>query len=229
MFTLKEIVEYFEGQYTQEQIELALDSLGVKPNQNGEFESTVTESLELVFNATQDAVNQLPPSATAQETKDLAIQLASERAIDLNIDVDSLGNIVDLVVSTGISKAVFLHQLEQQVVKKVSEDLESQELQDLNDESARKIAAFTKILKDPKALDKIIQEYGGTSDSEVAARQEALSAVSTFDVDSFLEEMEGEKKPVEVQITSIKDTKKLASTLLQRCKKSSISLSGVDS
>ena len=228
MFTLSEIVEYFEGQYTQEQIELALDSLSVQPDENGQYESTVTESLELVFNATQEAVNQLPASATAQETKDLAIQLASERAVDLNIDVDSLGDIVDLVVSTGISKAVFLHQLEQQVVKKVSEDLESQELQDLNDGSARKIAAFTKILKDPKTLDEIIQKYGGTSDSEVAARQQSLSAASTFDVDSFLEEMEGEKKPVEVQITSIKDTKKLAEGLLRHYKKGSISLSGAD-
>jgi hypothetical protein len=227
MFTLSEIEEFFEGQYTQEQIKMALDLLGVTPNEHGQFESSVTEALEVAFGATEDAVRQLP-QATVQETQELAIQLASSRAIELNINENALTEIVELVVSKGIAKAVFLDELEQQVVNKVSADLANERLQSLSEDSAKTLVAFSNILSNPSHLDDIIQKYGGSSEAEVAERQQKLTAETDFDPDAFLAEVsgevEGEKKPTTIQVTSIKDVQKLASSLLKRYRKPSTDL-----
>jgi hypothetical protein len=227
MFTLSEIEEFFEGQYTQEQIKMALDLLGVTPNEHGQFESSVTEALEVAFGATEDAVRQLP-HATVQETQELAIQLASSRAIELNINENALTEIVELVVSKGIAKAVFLDELEQQVLNKVSADLSSERLQSLSEGSAKTLVAFSNILGNPNHLDEIIQKYGGSSEAEVAERQQKLTAETDFDPDAFLAEVsgevEGEKKPTTIQVTSIKDVQKLASSLLKRYRKPSTDL-----
>jgi hypothetical protein len=227
MFTLSEIEEFFEGQYTQEQIKMALDLLGVTPNEHGQFESSVTEALEVAFGASSDAVRQLP-QATVQETQELAIQLASSRAIELNINENALTEIVELVVSKGIAKAVFLDELEQQVLNKVSADLSSERLQSLSEGSAKTLVAFSNILGNPNHLDEIIQKYGGSSEAEVAERQQKLTAETDFDPDAFLAEVsgevEGEKKPTTIQVTSIKDVQKLASSLLKRYRKPSTDL-----
>ena len=228
MFTLSEIEEFFEGQYSEEQIKMALVSLGVTPNEHGQFESSVTEALEVAFGATEDAVKQLPQSATVQETQELAIQLASSRAIELNINENALTEIVELVVSKGIAKAVFLDELEQQVVNKVSADLANERLQGLSEDSAKRLVAFSNILSNPSHLDDIIQKYGGSSEAEVAERQQKLTAETDFDPDAFLAEVsgevEGEKKPTIIQVTSTKDVQKLASSLLKRYRKPSTDL-----
>ena len=233
MFTLPEIEEFFEGRYTLEQIKMALDLLGVTPDENGQFESSVTEALEVAFGASEDAVRQLPQSATVQETQELAIQLASSRAIELNINENALTEIIELVVSKGIAKAVFLHELEQQVVDKVSADLANESLQGSSDSTAKTILAFNNILNNPSHLDEIIQKYGGSSEAEVVERQQKLTAETDFDPDAFLAEVsgevEGEKKPVTIQITSTKDVMKLSSALLQRCKKPSSGLKAASS
>jgi hypothetical protein len=227
MFTLSEIEEFFERQYSQKQIKVALDLLGVTPNEHGQFESSVTEALEVAFGASSDAVRQLP-QATVQETQELAIQLASSRAIELNINENALTEIVELVVSKGIAKAVFLDELEQQVLNKVSADLSSERLQSLSEGSAKTLVAFSNILGNPNHLDEIIQKYGGSSEAEVAERQQKLTAETDFDPDAFLAEVsgevEGEKKPTTIQVTSIKDVQKLASSLLKRYRKPSTDL-----
>ena len=223
MFTLPELIEYFEGQYTELHIVEALEKIKAIPDDRGQYPHEIAQGLEAAFKLSQEAAKQLP-GANIQDAQNLAIQLAEERAISLNLDSDTLDDVVQLIVSEGMAEAVFKHQLKQQVIDRVTADLESQSLEGLTDKNAQKIAKIATILSDPDNLDKIIQEFGGTSETEVTQRQQTLAADSTFDVEAFFSEVEGEKKPTEIQITSIKDVKKLSSALMQRYKKPSRNL-----
>lgn len=123
-----------------------------------------------------------------------------------------------------MAEAVFKHQLKQQVMEKVTADLESQSLMGLTDRNAQKIATIATILSDPDNLDKIIQDFGGTSQEQVVQRQQTLAADSTFDVEAFFTEVESEKKPTQIQVSSVQDVKKLSSALMQRYRKNSTKL-----
>ena len=223
MFTLPELIEYFEGQYTEVQIVEALEKIKAIPDERGQYPHEVAQGLEAAFKLSQEAAKQLP-GANIEEAQNLAIQLAEERAIALNLDTDTLDDVVQLIVSEGMAEAVFKHQLKQQVIDRVTADLESQSLEGLTDKNAQKIAKIATILSDPDNLDKIIQEFGGTSETEVTQRQQILASESTFDVEAFFAEVEGEKKPTEIQIKSVQDVKKLSSALLHRCKNPSSNL-----
>lgn len=220
MFSLQELIEYFEGQYTEDQIKSALNKINAETDDQGKYSATIAQRLEAAFQLANEAARQLP-QGDVKQAQELAIQLANERAIELNLDTNSLDDIVQLIVSEGMAEAVFRHQLKQQVVDRVTADLNSQELQNLNDENARRIAKIATILSDPENLDRIIQEFGGSSEAEIVQRQQSLAANADFNVDAFFAEVDGEKKPVEIQISSVQDTKRLATALLLRCKKSS--------
>ena len=223
MFTLPELIEYFEGQYTEVQIVEALEKLKAIPNEREQYPHEVAQGLEAAFKLSQEAVRQLP-GANIQDAQNLAIQLAEERAIELNLDDDTLDDVLQLIVSEAMAQAVFKHQLKQQVIDRVTADLESQNLEDLTDRNAQKIAKIATILSDPDNLNKIIQEFGGASETEVAKRQQTLAANSTFDVEAFFAEVEGEKKPTEIQVKSVQDVRRLSSALLNRYKKPSSGL-----
>ena len=223
MFTLPELIEYFEGQYTEVQIVEALEKIKAIPDERGQYPHEVAQGLEAAFKLSQEAAKQLP-GANIEEAQNLAIQLAEERAIALNLDSNTLDDVMQLIVSEGMAEAVFKHQLKQQVIDRVTADLESQDLEVLTDRNAQKIAKITTILSDPDNLDKIIQEFGGASETEVTQRQQTLAANSTFDVEAFFAEVEGEKKPTEIQIKSVQDVKKLSSALFNRYKKPSSDL-----
>lgn len=220
--SLEELLEYFDGQYTEAQIIAALEKIKAVPDEKGQYSNGVAQGLETAFVISQEAVKQLP-GANIQEAQNLAIQLAEERAIALNLDGNTLDDVVQLIVSEGMAEAVFKHQLKQQVIDRVTADLESQSLEGLTDKNAQKIATIATILCDPGNLDKIIQEFGGSAETEVTQRQRTLAGDSTFDPEAFFAEVQGEKKPTEIQIKSVQDVKSLSSALLNRYKKSSTS------
>lgn len=224
MFTLPELIEYFEGQYTEVQVIGALEKIGATPDQNGLYPNAVVQGLEAAFNISQEAARKLPGNSNIKDAQNLAIELAQDRAIELNLDSSTLDNVIELIVSEGMAEAVFKHQLKQQVLEKVTADLESQSLMGLTDKNAQKIATIATILSDPDNLDKIIQDFGGTSQSQVVQRQQTLGADSTFDVEAFFAEVESEKKPTQIQVSSIQDIKKLSSALMQRYGKNSTKL-----
>jgi hypothetical protein len=223
MFTLPELIEYFQGQYTEAQIIESLEKLNAVPDSNGQYPIGVPQDLEAAFMLSQEAVKQLP-GANIEETQKLAIQLAEQRAIELNLDNDRLDDVVQLIVGEGMAEAVFKYQLKQQVIDRVTADLESQGLEELTGRNAEKIAKITTILGDPDNLDKIIQEFGGTSEAEVTRRQQNLASEPSFDVEAFFAEVQDKKKPTTVEITSIQDVRAISAALLQRYKKPSSGL-----
>jgi hypothetical protein len=223
MFTLPELIEYFEGQYTEVQVIEALNKIQASPDQNGVYPNAVVQGLEAAFNISQEAARKLP-GGNVRDAQNLAIELAQDRAIELDLDANTLTNVVELIVSEGMAEAVFKHQLKQQVMEKVTADLESQSLMGLTDRNAQKIATIATILSDPDNLDKIIQDFGGTSQEQVVQLQQTLAADSTFDVEAFFTEVESEKKPTQIQVSSVQDVKKLSSALMQRYRKNSTKL-----
>lgn len=223
MFTLPELIEYFEGQYTEVQVIEALNKIQASPDQNGVYPNAVVQGLEAAFNISQEAARKLP-GGNVRDAQNLAIELAQDRAIELDLDANTLTNVVELIVSEAMAEAVFKHQLKQQVMEKVTADLESQSLMGLTDRNAQKIATIATILSDPDNLDKIIQDFGGTSQEQVVQLQQTLAADSTFDVEAFFTEVESEKKPTQIQVSSVQDVKKLSSELMQRYRKNSTKL-----
>ena len=83
--SLEELVEYFDGQYTKTQIIAALEKIKAVPDEKGQYYNGVAQGLETAFVISQEAVKQLP-GANIQEAQNLAIQLAEEQAIALNLD-----------------------------------------------------------------------------------------------------------------------------------------------
>lgn len=216
MFTLPELIEYFEGQYTEAQVIEALRKVQASPDENGRYPNAIVQGLEAAFSISQEAARKLPGNSNIKDAQNLAIELAQDRAIELNLDSSTLNNVIELIVSEGMAEAVFKHQLKQQVVEKVTADLESQSLMGLTDKNAQKIATIATILSDPDNLDKIIQDFGGTSQKQVADRQQALAADATFDIEAFFAEVESEKKPTQIQVSSVQDVRRLSSALMQR-------------
>lgn len=225
MFTLPELIEYFDGQYTEDQIIQALTKIQASPDQNGQYPYAIAQGLEAAFNLSQEAVKQLSGNENnnIKDAQDLAIQIAQSRAVELNFDKGTLDNVMQLIVSEGMAEAVFKHQLKQQVIEKVTADLEIQSLESLTDKIANKIAAIANIHADLDGLDSIIQDYGGTSHGEVIKRQQAIAADSNFDVEAFFVEVESVKKPTQIQVTSVKDVKKLSAALMRRYIKNGLS------
>lgn len=224
MFTLPELIEYFEGQYTEAQVIGVLEKIGATTDQNGLYPNAVVQGLEAAFNISQEAARKLPGNSNIKDAQNLAIELAQDRAIELNLDSSTLDNVIELIVSEGMAEAVFKHQLKQQVLEKVTADLESQSLMGLTDKNAQKIAKIATILCDRDNLDRIIQEFGGSAETEVTQRQQTLAGNSTFDAEAFFAEVEDEKKPTEIQIKSVQDVKRLSSALMQRYGKNSTKL-----
>ncbi|MDJ0678202.1 MAG: hypothetical protein QNJ36_22930 [Calothrix sp. MO_167.B42] len=224
MFTREELFEYFSGQYTSEQIMNALHQLSkhdseIDPEAD-EFPVTITEQLEQAFKIVEDAVNQQKAltgnmsSLGVAEVEKLAIEIATNRAV--NIPADVFREMVEIVAGEAIAKATVLHQISDAVLKHTLADLNTKSLEEINQESATRISKITQLLANPEQLDKILDDYGIRSSSQVQSDVQEMTTVQTeFDVEQFLMEVAAGKKSNLIPKT-VMDSKVLAQTLVNR-------------
>jgi hypothetical protein len=225
MFTKEELFEYFSGQYTPEQIMNALHQLSKHNNeidpQANEFPVSITESLEQAFTIVEDAFNQqkaLTGDATSSlgvaEVEKLAIEIATHRAA--NIPADVFRGMVEIVAGEAIAKATVLHQISDAVLKHTLADLNTKSLEEINQESASRISQITQLLVNPEQLDRILNDYGIRSSSQVQSDFQEMTTLKTeFDVDQFLMEVTAGKKP-NLKPKTVMDSRVLAQTLVNR-------------
>jgi hypothetical protein len=226
MFTRKELFEYFAGQYSQEQIINALEELSkhnseIDPDAE-EFPTTITERLEQVFKIVEEAINQqkvLTENTTNNaapslvQVEKLAIEIATERAA--NIPADVFRGMVEIIAGEAIAKATVLHQISDAVLKHTLAQLNTKSLSEINQESAKQISQITQLLTDPEKLERILDDYGINSSSQVQTEFEEMTTMKTeFDAWEFLNEVAEAKKPNIPK--TILDTRQLTQTLINR-------------
>lgn len=226
MFTREELFEYFAGQYSQEQIINALEELSkhdseIDPDAE-EFPTTITERLEQVFKIVEEAINQQKvltentmnnASPSLVQVEKLAIEIATERAA--NIPADVFRGMVEIIAGEAVAKATVLHQISDAVLKHTLAQLNTKSLSDLNQESAKQISQITQLLTDPEKLEKILDDYGINSSSQVQTELEEMTTMKTeFDAGKFLNEVAEAKKPNIPK--TILDTRQLTQTLIKR-------------
>ncbi|MEA5574069.1 hypothetical protein [Calothrix sp. UHCC 0171] len=226
MFTREELFEYFAGLYSQEQIINALEELSkhnseIDPNAE-EFPTTITERLEQVFKIVEEAINQQKvltenttnnASPSLVQVEKLAIEIATERAA--NIPADVFRGMVEIIAGEAIAKATVLHQISDAVLKHTLAQLNTKSLSEINQESAKQISQITQLLTDPEKLEKILDDYGINSSSQVQTELEEMTTMTTeFDAGEFLNEVAQAKKPNTPQ--TILDTRQLTQTLISR-------------
>jgi hypothetical protein len=226
MFTREELFEYFAGQYSDEQIMNALEELSkhdneIAPNAD-QFPATITERLEQVFKIVEEAINQqkvltenttnnISPSLVQVEK--LAIEIATERAA--NIPADVFRGMVEIIAGEAIAKATVLHQISDAVLKHTLAQLNTKSLSEINQESAKQISQITQLLTDPEKLERILDDYGINSSSQVQTELEEMTTMKTeFDAWEFLNEVAQTKKPNTPK--TILDTRQLTQTLISR-------------
>lgn len=224
MFTKEELFEYFSGQYSSEQIIDALDQLSkydseIDPEAN-EFPVTITERLEEAFKIVEDAVTKQKALAAdtsangVAEVEKLAIEIATNRAVDIPTEV--FRGMVEIVAGEAIAKATVLHQISDAVLKHTLADLNTKSLEEVNQESVKRISQITQLLAKPEKLDKILDDYGIRSSSQVQSDfQEMTTSNTEFDVEQFWMEVAAGKKS-NITLKTIKDSKVLAQTLVNR-------------
>jgi len=148
------------------------------------------------------------------EVEKLAIEIATNRAV--NIPADVFRGMVEIVAGEAIAKATVLHQISDAVLKHTLADLNTKSLEEINQESATRISQITQLLANPEQLDKILDDYGIRSSSQVKSDvQEMITVKTEFDVEQFLMEVAAGKKSNLIPKTVI-DSKVLAKTLVNR-------------
>jgi hypothetical protein len=227
MFTREELFEYFAGQYSQEQIINALEELSKHNSEIDsdaeEFPTTITERLEQVFKIVEEAINQQKvltenttnnASPSLVQVEKLAIEIATERAA--NIPADVFRGMVEIIAGEAIAKATVLHQISDAVLKHTLADLNTKSLEEINQETASRIYQITQLLANPEQLDKILDDYGIRSSSQMEEELQEMTTLKTeFDVDQFLMEVTAGKKSNLIPKT-VMDSKVLAQTLVNR-------------
>jgi hypothetical protein len=226
MFTREELFEYFAGQYNEEQIINALEELSkhdseIEPDAE-EFPTTITERLEQVFKIVEEAINQQKvlienttnnASPSLVQVEKLAIEIATERAA--NIPVDVFRGMVEIIAGEAVAKATVLHQISDAVLKHTLAQLNTKSLSEINQESAKQISQITQLLTDPEKLERILDDYGINSSSQVQTELEEMTTMKTeFDAWEFLNEVKEAKKPNIPK--TILDTRQLTQTLIKR-------------
>ncbi|AKG21302.1 hypothetical protein [Calothrix sp. 336/3] len=226
MFTREELFEYFVGQYSDEQIINALEELSKHDNEidanADQFPATITERLEQVFKIVEEAINQQKvltenttnnASPSLVQVEKLAIEIATERAA--NIPADVFRGMVEIIAGEAIAKATVLHQISDAVLKHTLAQLNTKSLSDINQESAKQISQITQLLTDPEKLERILDDYGINSSSQVQTELEEITTMKTeFDAGEFLNEVAQAKKPNTPK--TILDTRQLTQTLISR-------------
>jgi hypothetical protein len=93
--------------------------------------------------------------------------------------------------------------------------LNTKSLSEINQESAKQISQITQLLTDPEKLEKILDDYGINSSSQVQTELEEMTTMTTeFDAGEFLNEVAQAKKLNTPQ--TILDTRQLTQTLIKR-------------
>lgn len=220
MFTRQELFEYFGEHYSESQIIDALCKLAeydasIDPDAL-EFPASITERLEQIFQIVNDAIasnKQLPGTSDLAQIEQTAINLASDRSID--IPVDTLKGLIEILDAEAAVEAVALYQRRKAIREGVLTQLETNALVDANQVAAKRMDALNKLCSDPEVLDQILQDYGLSTVNDAGRKHLELteSCSVDFNVDNFLAEVNGEKKS---QPRTIGDTQRLAKSLITR-------------
>jgi hypothetical protein len=225
MFSREELFEYFEFNYSRDQIEKALyifseHSSDFDP-QAEEFPTTITEQLEQIFNVVETAVAQKRALNGAEDCRDIA-QIQSDcitiaNAQSLLIPNEIFDSMTQLLIGEGIAQAAIQHRIVNEVRRETLSQLQKNELSELNQDTATRIAQITALFSDPKTLDKILADYGLENKSEFNAGLNHLANESTsdFDVDAFFAE-KGVENPEIKKPQTIHDTRAVVRSLIKR-------------
>jgi hypothetical protein len=228
MFTREELFEYFGANYSAEQIEKALyilaeHSSDFEPGAT-HFPTSITEQLEQIFNVVEAAVDSHTRSLNgAEDCRDLA-QIQSDcitiaNAQSLRIPDEVFNGMTEILIGEGIAQAAVQHRIVSEVRRHTLSQLQKNDLSDLNQDTALRIAQITTLFSDPKTVDKILADYGLESKDEFGRGLNKLANESTpdFDVDAFLEE-KGVENPETKKLTpqTIQDTQAVVRSLIKR-------------
>lgn len=162
MFQRQELIEYFSGQYTEEQVHKALKALAKYDNSvnpDGEiFADEITEQLEGAFEIGEKVLDSSHSHFSIIEATEVAIDAAAKSNLNLNPRV--FDELIYIVSERAIARAAALNKIGEAVFDSASAQLDAEQLEKLRDRNERQIKAFQLIASNDERINKILGEYG---------------------------------------------------------------------
>jgi hypothetical protein len=195
MFTRTELFDYFQGDYTSEQVVEALKAIArydKSLNPEGEeFPDEITEQLEGAFDISEKVLES-SPNLSLSEARQAAIVEASENYPELDTRV--FKEILYIVSERAIARAVSLRRVEDGIFDAASAQLDAEALEKLRDSNNRLITAYQLIGNNDERINKILEEYGVNSKQQTQEWVETYERVleeddEDFDADAYLTEL----------------------------------------
>jgi cysteinyl-tRNA synthetase len=195
MFTRQELFDYFQDDYTQQQVVDALKAIArfdKSLNPEGEeFPDEITEQLEGAFEISEKVLES-SPNLSISEARQAAIVEASESYPEL--DTRIFQEILYIVSERAIARAVSLKRVEDGIFDATSAQLDAEALEKLRDKNNRLISAYQLIGDNDERINKILEEYGVNNKQQTQEWVETYERVldevdDDFDASAYLTEL----------------------------------------
>jgi predicted house-cleaning NTP pyrophosphatase (Maf/HAM1 superfamily) len=195
MFTRTELFDYFQDDYTEQQVVEALKAIArydKSLNPEGEeFPDEITEQLEGAFETVEKVLADSPNLSLAEVKQAAVVEAARNHP---EVDTRILQEILYIATERAIAQAATFGQIEQAVFDAANAQLTAEQLEKLRDKNNRQISAWQLIGNDDERINKILEEYGVNSKQQTQEWIETYERVledddEDFDASAYLSEL----------------------------------------